>query len=236
SHKVKLLAPLYKERSEFLKKIPGVWLKAMTNSHQLSTFIDPVDRDALEHLEDLTIEHDPEDPRNITFHFHWSKSNPYFSDRILSKAFKIVTEETANGESNTTPFQKISQKYDLDHDLSSEVVKINWSSKDHDLISKKPFKDIHEIGSDQNFDGSSGSFFNFFNSTDDRYMMHAILLELHSKVLDLYAGLQEADDEEFDSGDEEDEEDDDPNKVVDLGEDSNDEELPKKKKAKTSKK
>jgi hypothetical protein len=31
--------------------------------------IDAIDRDALAHLENLTLDHDPADARNVTFHF-----------------------------------------------------------------------------------------------------------------------------------------------------------------------
>lgn len=231
NHKAKLLAPMFKKRAEFLKTIPGLWLRAMTNFSQMAHFIDPVDRDALEHLEDLTIEHDPKDARNITFHFHWSKANPYFSDRTLTKVFTVAkTSETTNGESSASAFDKLEAKYDLDADLSSEAVPINWTSKDHDLVAKKPLLDVAEMEDLNEFDGSTGSFFNFFALADDKFMLHAILLELHSKVLDFYVGLEagDEDDEDFDD----DEDDEDPNKVVDLGDDSEDEAAPKKKKAK----
>ncbi|EGG08594.1 uncharacterized protein MELLADRAFT_77361 [Melampsora larici-populina 98AG31] len=234
NHKAKLMAPIFKKRGEFLKTIPGLWLRAMTNFSQLANFIDPVDRDALEHLEDLTIEHDPKDARNVTFHFHWSKANPYFSDRTLTKVFTIAKEPSnkANGESSGSAFSKLAEKYNVDGDLSSEAVPINWTSKDHDLVAKKPMLDITEIEEYDDFDGSTGSFFNFFGITDDKFMLHAILLELHAKVLDFYVGIDEGDDDDVDSDEEEDDED--PNKVVDLGDDSADEAgLPKKKKAKT---
>ncbi|KAH9809684.1 hypothetical protein DFH28DRAFT_904453 [Melampsora americana] len=236
NYKAKLLAPIFKKRAEFLKTIPGLWLRSMTNFSQLAHYIDPVDRDALEHLEDLTIEHDPKDARNVTFHFHWSKSNPYFSDRVLTKVFTVVedTSKKTNGESSGSGFDKLAEKYNVDADLSSEAVPINWTSKDHDLVAKKPMVDITELEELDDLNGSTGSFFNFFGITDDKFMLHAILLELHAKVLDFYVGLDEGDDEDIDSDDEEDDED--PNKVVDLGDDSGDEAgLPKKKKAKTAK-
>jgi len=241
NQKVKLLEPIYKKRSEFIKKIPGFWLKAMTNDPQCNMHIDAIDRDALSHLEDLTLEHDPADARNVTFHFHFAKANPYFSDRILSKKFAVDTEdkpEAANGPgAKPNPLLiEMSKKYELDYPVKSTPVTIQWASDEHNLVAKKPCMTIEAIDNEEDqvdVNDAFGSFFNFFSFEEDRYELHSNLLELHSKALDLYAGVVQAADVEYGmSDDEEDEEDDDPNKVVDLESDSNDE--PKKKKAKVA--
>ncbi|CAH7667098.1 hypothetical protein BY996DRAFT_4580626 [Phakopsora pachyrhizi] len=248
NHKVKLLEPIYKSRSEFIKTIPGFWLKTMTNDGYFNRYIDPIDRDALCHLEDLTIEHDKEDARNVTFHFHFSKSNPYFSNRVLTKKFTVVKttpEESSktNGDESslkTDPrIVEMNNKYDLDCPTESEKVKVDWTSKEHDLASKRPWLDDEALAdgdeAEKNFDGEYGSFFNFFGVEVDHNRVSSSLLEVHSKALDLYAGLAVTDDDEFlseiDEEDEDDEDDDDPNAVVDLESESADE--PKKKKIKT---
>lgn len=241
NHKVKLLEPIYKKRSEFVKKIPGFWLKALTNDPHCNTHVDAIDRDALAHLEDLTLEHDPADARNVTFHFHFAKANPYFSDRTLSKKFFVDPEsktEAVNG-SGSKPhplLAEMNKKYDLDHPVKSTPVQINWTSDEHNLVAKKPSLTIESIENedeDVDYNDAFGSFFNFFSFEEDRFELHSNLLELHSKALDLYAGVIEASNDDFGiSDDEEDEEDDDPNQVVDLESDSNDE--PKKKKAKVA--
>ncbi|PLW07159.1 hypothetical protein PCASD_25982 [Puccinia coronata f. sp. avenae] len=241
NHKVKLLEPVYKKRSEFIKKIPGFWLKAMTNDPNCNMHIDAIDRDALAHLENLTLDHDPADARNVTFHFHFAKGNPYFSDRILSKKFAVDMSgksEAANGsDSKSNPLLvEMGKKYELDYPVKSTPVVIQWASDEHNLVAKKPGLSMEEI---ENGEGQMdpedafGSFFNFFSFEEDRYEIHSNLLELHAKALDLYAGVVEAVNGDYGmTDDEEDEEDDDPNKVVDLESDSNDE--PKKKKAKVS--
>jgi len=245
--KVKLLEPIYKRRSEFIKKIPGFWLKAMTNDAQINSFIDPIDRDALAHLEDLTLEHDSNDARNVTFHFHFSKSNPYFSNRILTKKFTVVEVDPNQNNGSTTlktnpKIPEMNKKYDLERPVESKPIQIDWTSKEHNLVSKKPWLNLDSLEDDQNnlvdqsFDGEMGSFFNFFNAENDKWGIQSGLLELHSKALDVYAGLIEGaadDDEDGISDDEEDdEEDDDPNVVVDLESEGADQ--PKKKKAKTT--
>lgn len=240
-HKVKLLEPIYKERSEFIKKIPGFWLKVLTHDPSCSNHIDAIDRDALAHLEDLTVEHDPKDPRNVTFHFHFAKANPYFSDRILTKKFTIISGDkptTTNG-SGPKPHPmlvEMNEKYDLERRCNSTPVTINWASDEHNLVAKKPCLSRDEIEhSEEELDinDAFGSFFNFFSFEEDRFELHSALLEVHSKALDLYAGIVDIMPEDPYGGltdDEEEEEDEDPNQVVDLESDSNDE--PKKKRAK----
>ncbi|MBW0571360.1 hypothetical protein O181_111075 [Austropuccinia psidii MF-1] len=243
NHKVKLLEPIYKKRSEFLRKIPGFWLQVMTNDPQCNVHIDPIDRDALSHLEDLELEHDPTDARNVTFHFHFAKGNPYFSNRTLSKKFTVAEttpdEAVPNGKNSQKPHPlllEMNQKYDLEQPVESKPVKIDWASEEHNLVAKKPWaaaQSMDDEDGDEDFTGVFGSLFNFFAAEDDRFGLHSHLLEVHSKALDLYAGLVEVNDEGGDDiSDDEDDEDDDPNKVVDLESDSNDE--PKKKKAKMS--
>ncbi|KAA1120816.1 hypothetical protein PGTUg99_021790 [Puccinia graminis f. sp. tritici] len=274
NHKVKLLEPIYKKRSEFIKKIPGFWLKAMTNDPNCNHFIDAIDRDALSHLEDFTLEHDPKDARNVTFHFvslislfvlichsmnsvwipiiipksspsaffqHFAKGNPYFSDRILTKKFTVDLEDesvTVNGSDHKPNpiLVEMNKKYDLDRQVKSTPVPIQWTSDEHNLVAKKPSMSIEEFEKEEvqiDFNDTAGSFFNFFGHEEDMYELHTNLLEIHSKALDLYAGVVEAGNHELAySDEEEDEEDDDPNQVVDLESEPNDE--PKKKKAKVS--
>ncbi|KAA1084059.1 hypothetical protein PGT21_015938 [Puccinia graminis f. sp. tritici] len=241
NHKVKLLEPIYKKRSEFIKKIPGFWLKAMTNDPNCNHFIDAIDRDALSHLEDFTLEHDPKDARNVTFHFHFAKGNPYFSDRILTKKFTVDLEDESvavNGSDHKPNpiLVEMNKKYDLDRQVKSTPVPIQWTSDEHNLVAKKPSMSIEEFEKEEvqiDFNDTAGSFFNFFGHEEDMYELHTNLLEIHSKALDLYAGVVEAGNHELAySDEEEDEEDDDPNQVVDLESESNDE--PKKKKAKVS--
>ncbi|KAH9458185.1 hypothetical protein KEM48_013547 [Puccinia striiformis f. sp. tritici PST-130] len=240
NNKVKLLEPIYKERSEFIKKIPGFWLQTMTNDAHCSAYVHAIDRDALSHLEDLTLEHDPTDARNVTFHFHFAKGNPYFSDRILSKKFTVDLEDHSEAANGSGPkpnplLAEMNKKYDLDYPVKSTPVTIQWASDEHNLVAKKPamtIEDIEKEDADVDSDDAFGSFFNFFTYEEDRYELHSNILELHSKALDLYAGVVEAEGPYDASDDEEDEEDDDPHQVVDLDSDSNEE--PKKKKAKVA--
>ncbi|OAV96067.1 hypothetical protein PTTG_02090 [Puccinia triticina 1-1 BBBD Race 1] len=241
NHKVKLLDPIYKRRSEFVKKIPGFWLQVLTNDPACHHHVDAIDRDALSHLEDLTIDHDPNDARSVTFHFHFAKGNPYFSDRILTKKFVVDLEDepvavNGSGEKPNPLLAEMNKKYDLDRQVKSTPVPIQWASDEHNLVAKKPCMTLEELENQQGeieIEEASGSFFNFFSYEEDRYQLHTHLLELHSKALDLYAGVVEAANETFGFSDEDsDEEDGDPNQVVDLESESNDE--PKKKKAKVS--
>lgn len=106
---------------------------------------------------------------------------------MLSKAFTIEKDAPATNGSDkttTTEFGKLQEKYELGHGLTSVAVPITWSSKDHDLVAKKPAMDITQLEAYDDFDGQSGSFFNFFATTDDIFQLHDILLELHAKVLE----------------------------------------------------
>lgn len=64
SHKVQLSKPVYKARSDLAKKVKGFWFNALKNCRATAPFIDTVDEQALQHLEDVTIEHEDKDVRN----------------------------------------------------------------------------------------------------------------------------------------------------------------------------
>jgi hypothetical protein len=51
------------------KKVKGFWFNALKNCRATAPFIDSVDEQTLQHLEDVTIDHDEKDVRDweITF-------------------------------------------------------------------------------------------------------------------------------------------------------------------------
>lgn len=162
----------------------------MENDPRFSGLVDPVDRDCLSHLVDLDIKHDDTDGRNVTISLvsnslldtdassrecqHFDQDNPYFSERTLTKKMTVTAAALADDVA----------KYDVDAPLESTPVTITWSSPDHDLTKKKPRIDLDELEDGDEFEGSIGSFFNWFGETEDRVSASEMVIELHAGAVE----------------------------------------------------
>ena len=61
--------PIHAKRAALAKQVPKFWLNALANNMSFVPFIDPVDKEAFEFLEDVWIEHNEEDPRDFEIRF-----------------------------------------------------------------------------------------------------------------------------------------------------------------------
>jgi len=233
-----------KERAALAAKSDKFWYTAIMNCGQSAQFVDPVDHEALQHLDDVWIEHDA-DPRNWTITFTFNKKNPYFDETKLVKHFTVVAPKGIEAEPATA--------FDLEADLFiAGEQKIRWTSSEHDLVKKAPKVshahahgggccgghgtddgaaqvNIQELEENDEFSGP-GSFFNLFAQTgEDEEGLGEFLLEWWAHALEYAAGLQpeEDSDEDYDFDDE----DSDLEGSVDL-ESEEEQEKPAKKKAK----
>lgn len=233
-----------KERATLAAKTDKFWYTAIMNCGSSAQFVDPVDHDVLQHLDDVWIEHEA-DPRNWEITFTFNKKNPYFDETKLSKKFTVVPPTGSEAEQPT--------EFDLEADLFlSGEQKISWTSNDHNLVKKAPKVshshahgggccgghgadhqsgeqvNIQDLEENDEFSGP-GTFFNIFAQTgEDDEGLGEFLLEWWAHALEYAAGLQpeEDSDEDYDEFDEDSE----LEGSVDL--ESEEEEKPAKKKAK----
>lgn len=150
--------------------------------------LDNVDVEPLKHLKDVWIEHDDKDVREYEVTFvrfpslslssiqrrrklnpliprssllvllqTFSPKNPYFKETQIKKRV-TVTPPKSSEEASETP-----SPYDLDAPLfllpSSPIT---WTSDEHNLIKKAPKVNVLELEQFDEFEGSTGSFFNWF--------------------------------------------------------------------------
>lgn len=73
--------PIHAKRAALAKLVPQFWTKALNNNASFVPFIDPVDKEALEFLEDVWIEHNEEDPRDFEIRFVRSSPVPPLEER-----------------------------------------------------------------------------------------------------------------------------------------------------------
>jgi len=146
-----LRKPYYKKRNDVIRNIPDFWLKSFLNHDMLSDLLDQRDQEVFHHLKELNVE-DFDDVKSgfkITFTF---ESNPFFTNKTLSKEFRYTTD----GELKVTPST------------------IQWK-ENQDLTKKE--KSAKSVGSKRGKDEESESFFNWFNPDDQDLELGEIIKE-----------------------------------------------------------
>lgn len=178
----KVFSPIYAERSEFLKTVPGFWLQVVSpigsllslflshsfnpnlsfsqlaNFPSLGVYLHDVDHEPLSHLRDIEIQTSSADIRQHTLIFHFAE-NPFFNNTTISKTFTPKKDAP-----------KFQHEYMMESHSDNEKVMIDWKSeeknlgKTHPTVGKDPVQD-------PNFD--PGSFFSvLFESGLDLAVSH----------------------------------------------------------------
>ncbi|GAA5938568.1 Vps75p [Sporobolomyces koalae] len=229
-HKISLQKPLFKSRSELSQNVPEFWFNALRNCRLTAQALDNVDVEALKHLKDVWIEHNDKDVREYEITFTFSPKNPYFKESKITKKVTVSPPKPSGDTPAPSP-----------HDLDAPLYllpssKISWTSDEHNLVKKAPRVNVLDMEEfDEEFDGSTGSFFNWFNEEgEDEMGLAETLLEWWTHATEYAAGLSamDSDDEDLSGGefDEEDSDDDDLKKEIDLSDE--DSKRPKKKQRK----
>jgi template-activating factor I len=101
-----VLKPIYEERREQTKNVPGFWRTVLGSSELLAEYINYEDSDLLDHLIDLYIEWDEDDVKNFTIQFEFEE-NEFLDTLKLSKRFEIekTDEEEAHERYVSTPVE-----------------------------------------------------------------------------------------------------------------------------------
>ncbi|GAA5909551.1 Vps75p [Sporobolomyces salmoneus] len=230
-HKVSLQKSVFETRSQLSQKVPEFWFNSLRNCKLTQQYLDNVDVDCLKHLKDVWIEHSEKDVRDYEITFTFSNKNPYFKEPKISKKVTVTPPKGSEHES------LLPSPYDLDAPLFLLPSKLPWTSDEHNLVKKAPKVNVLEMEEfDEDFSGSAGSFFNWFETEgEDDMGLGETLLEWWSHATEYAAGLSSMDSddgEDFSGGEFDDEEsdDEDPKKEIDLSDE--DSKRPKKKQKK----
>lgn len=80
-----LYTPMYSQRSELVKQVPGFWLKVLKDNRMTATFIYEQDEPLLKSLLDIKCIEDPNSEKfKLEFEF---APNDFMENRILTKEF-----------------------------------------------------------------------------------------------------------------------------------------------------
>lgn len=97
----KLRKPYFDRRNELIKKIPNFWVTAFVNHPQISAILDEEEEECLHYLNMVEVEEFEDIKSGYRIKFHFSSSNPYFSNDVLCKEFHLAT--TGDPASKSTP-------------------------------------------------------------------------------------------------------------------------------------
>lgn len=97
----KLRKPYFDRRNELIKKIPNFWVTAFVNHPQISAILDEEEEECLHYLNMVEVEEFEDIKSGYRIKFHFSSSNPYFSNEVLCKEFHLAT--TGDPASKSTP-------------------------------------------------------------------------------------------------------------------------------------
>lgn len=199
------LKPVYERRREIVKSIPGFWPNALIR-HSLFAYHAQhnADQSALNFLEDLWVEKDPNEHRCFTVEFHF-KENQFFHDLVLKKEYKYVpppAAKTDTPDENGITESMLDFHWDRDVDISAN--KINWKEPEKALTKVYP----RELGEDEDEIADPGSFFNFFeHSADPSEIGVVIANEIFPEAIEYFLG--NVNEEDITDSEEEDDEEDD---------------------------
>jgi hypothetical protein len=139
-------------RSDFLRGLPGFWLRVFKRVGLISQMIEVADEAILKHLIDVEVELCDKKPYNFALKFFFSP-NEYFTNSVLTKTYEFVIEQY-----DQKPFV-----FEGPEIQCSCGCKINW---------KKGKKGINKLNTDNQKDSnkiqssSSSSFFDYFDNLD----------------------------------------------------------------------
>ncbi|KAF8521320.1 hypothetical protein JB92DRAFT_2565785, partial [Gautieria morchelliformis] len=161
------LEPVYAKRRAILETIPNFWPQVLTNLP--GTFLHlqhAQDQDALSYLEDIWVIWDKTEPRCFTLEFHF-KSNPYFSDDIITKEYKYLPPPAESDVPNADGITSTMLEFDWEQHVAPQATKVQWKDDSKNILMKLYGCVAGEEGDDMPSD--PGSFFNFFEHADDPF-------------------------------------------------------------------
>jgi len=91
----KLRKPHFEKRNELIKRIPDFWITAFVNHPQISAVVDEEEEECLHYLTMVEVEEFDDIKSGYRLKFHFDQ-NPFFSNQLLTKEFRIGTAEPAS--------------------------------------------------------------------------------------------------------------------------------------------
>ncbi|TFL06497.1 hypothetical protein BDV98DRAFT_559516 [Pterulicium gracile] len=207
------LVAAYEARRAITKTIPKFWAIALMNHTIFGISCQHnADQQAISYLEDVRVDRDPKEPRCFTLEFHF-KENPYFTDSVLKKEYKY-TPPTASADDKPDEDGITDAMLDFSwgRDVVASKMPISWKDPAKALTKLYPAQGGGDNDDDDDDATDTGSFFNFFETTDDPLELgNSIANEVYPEAIDFFLG-NTGDDGEIDS-DEEDDDDDDAEEI-----------------------
>jgi template-activating factor I len=200
------LVPAYDARREVTKTIPKFWAIALMNHTMFAISCQhSADQLALSYLEDVKVDRDPKEPRCFALEFHF-KENPYFSDAVLKKEYKYNAPKPEDGDKpDEDGVTDAMLDFSWERDVEASTVQINWKDPAKALTKLYPREAADD---DDDMPTETGSFFNFFERTDDPLELgNVIANEIYPEAIDYFLG-NIGGDGELDSDDDESDDDD----------------------------
>ncbi|PVG04089.1 hypothetical protein CPB86DRAFT_821535 [Serendipita vermifera] len=194
------LEDYYATRRSKLKEIPNFWFTVLQNDTMLVAACGnhSEDLEALKYIEDIWVTRHKPDPRAFTLEMHF-KENPFFSDRVLKKEYKLAKEPS--GELVDGIYGSMLD-FNPDKDLVPSSQNINWKSDKMNLCKRypKPVRPEDEDAMDEVTD--LGSFFNFFQTKEDEIDLGPHLAsEIFTVPIPYFKGEVDDDDDDFEDED-----------------------------------
>ncbi|CAD7069198.1 unnamed protein product [Tilletia caries] len=151
-HAAKIHEPLFQERADVTKSIPGFWHQALVNCLGTSIYIDDDDHALLSHITDIQVSRNSSDPRAATIEFFFSP-NDFINDASLKKEFTLAKDASPLGD-----------KFVFHEDTVPGPTAISWKSDEKNLCKLKPTKGP-EVGA--NGAGANGAAGDELEDEDD---------------------------------------------------------------------
>ncbi|KAJ7042643.1 hypothetical protein C8F04DRAFT_1076616 [Mycena alexandri] len=195
------VTPAYEKRREVAKSIEKFWPVALMNNSHFAFFTQhSADQLALSYLEDLWIARDTVEPRCYTLEFYF-KENPFFTNSVLKKVYKYNAPPTAaDDKPDADGITETMLDFSWERDVEAQATKIDWKDAEKALTKLYPEADGED---DDDISVDSGSFFNFFETAEDKGELGiTIANEIFPEAIEYFLGQAGGDDDDLDSDDE----------------------------------
>jgi len=100
-----LRKPLFDRRASIIQKIPNFWMTAMINHPHISILLEEAEEETLQHLKSLEVEECQDIKSGYRIHLHFNE-NPFFTNSVLTKEFKLGMTGDPKSSSSTIEWKK----------------------------------------------------------------------------------------------------------------------------------
>lgn len=108
-----LRRPLFEKRNESLKDIPNFWVTTLANHHVIAPMLESdQDEGCLHYLTSLDVEEYEDIKSGYKIKFQFAE-NPYITNEVIIKSFKIITSDDMRSSSTPIEYKNTQEGIDL---------------------------------------------------------------------------------------------------------------------------